>query len=244
MTGPRLPSGDATARALDAAIKGGDTAALAAMLTTDPTLATCVVVEPEGPGRTPLHLLADAPGGRPRAARTVRMLVQAGADLDAPAVGMWHVETPLHWAASNDDIVLIDALLDHGADIEHPGSSIDGGPPIQSALGYGQWHAVRRLHERGATVTLAHLVVLGMVERVVEALASTEIPEDELSVGLWNACRRGDLVMTRLLIEHGADIAWTAPWSGETPVDIARSTGQHHLLLTPDTLGASDTEPA
>ena len=52
---------------------------------------------------------------------------------------MRHHETPLHWAASNDDVALIDALLDAGADLERGGSSIDGGPPLSSAVGYGQW---------------------------------------------------------------------------------------------------------
>lgn len=220
---------DPVARALDTAIKGGDTEGLARLLATDPTLATCVVLEPEGDGRTPLHLLADAPGFRPRAATTVRILVDAGADLDAPAVGMWHTETPLHWAASNDDVALIDALLDAGADIEHPGSSIDGGSPVQSALGYGQWQAVRRLHERGATVRLAHLVVLGLTDKVLAAL-DMDHPQDELDACLWNACRRGDAVLARVLIDHGADVDWHAPWSNETPVDIARSARQDHLL--------------
>ena len=81
---------------------------------------------------------------------------------------MWHSESPLHWAASNDDTVLIDALLDAGADIECPGSSIGGGPPIQSALGYGQWLAVRRLFERGATATLSVCVVLGLADRAAD----------------------------------------------------------------------------
>jgi len=67
----------------------------------------------------------------------VQTLAAAGADLDAPPVGMWHREAPLHWAASNDDVELIDALLDAGADIEHAGSSINGGSPLSSAVGYG-----------------------------------------------------------------------------------------------------------
>jgi ankyrin repeat protein len=218
-----VSSGSARAGELILAVKGGDTAALAALVAAEPGLARCVVVEPDGYGRTPLHQLADAPGGRPRAAGTVAVLAGAGADLNAPAAGMWHAETPLHWAASNDDVPLIDALLDAGADIEAPGSSIDGGPPIQSALGYGQWNAVRRLRERGATVTAAHLVALGELDDLRPT-------PDELHVCLWNACRRGDVVAARLLVESGADVRWPAPWSGETPADIARSAGQEHLL--------------
>jgi uncharacterized protein len=237
-----LPSDDAVARELDQAIKGGDSGRLAAMLAADPTLAACLVVEPDGGARTPLHLLADAPGGRPRAAETARVLVASGADLNAPAVGMWHVEAPLHWAASNDDIVLIDALLDAGADIERPGSSIGGGPPIQSALGYGQWHAVRLLHERGATVVLSHLVVLGLVDRVTRTLATSDLTRDELSVALWNACRKGDAVIARLLLARGADIAWRAPWSDQTPADIARSARQEHLLPWLSSLQARQPE--
>jgi uncharacterized protein len=99
-----------------------------------------------------LHLFADWPGHKPNAAAIVRTLVEAGADLDAPAVGMWHRETPLHWAASNDDVALIDALLDAGADIEAAGSSIDGGSPLSCAVGYGQWAAAQQLVERGARV--------------------------------------------------------------------------------------------
>src|SRR5262249_56837239 len=99
---------------------------------------------------------ADAPGHNPNPAAVVQALAAAGADLDAPAVAMWHREAPLHWAASNDDVALIDALLDAGADLEHDGSSIDGGAPLSCAVGYGQWAAARRLHERGARTRLWH----------------------------------------------------------------------------------------
>lgn len=196
------------------AINRGDVVRVRELLAEDRTLATALINS-----RWPLHLFADAPGHRPNAAAMVDALVDAGADLDASAVGMWHRETALHWAASNDDVELIDALLDAGADIEHPGSSIDGGPPSQSALGYGQWAALRRLHERGAATTLAQAAALGLSSLVAE-LAKSDV--DGLSVALWNACRAGQLETARYLLAHGADANWAAPWSGETALDAAR----------------------
>jgi uncharacterized protein len=60
-----------------------------------------------------------------------------------------------------------------------------------------------------------------------------------LSLALWNACRVGDIVIARMLIGGGAAIAWRAPWSGETPVGIARSARQEHLLPWLESLQAS-----
>ncbi len=187
----------------------------------NPSLATGLITEPGGSARTLLHVLADAPGHRPRAGATVALLVGAGADLNAPAVGMWHSEAPLHWAASNDDTVLIDVLLDAGADIECPGSSIGGGPPIQSALGYGQWLAVRRLFERGATASLSVCVVLGLADRAADIIDAGNVTAEEVNAALWNACRVGDVVLARLLLGRGADPDWRAPWSGQAPAEIA-----------------------
>ena len=63
------------------------------------------------------------------------MLIEAGADPSAPSAD-GPSETPLHWAASSDDVEVAAALIDGGADIEAPGASIAGA---------GQ------LRERGAT---------------------------------------------------------------------------------------------
>jgi ankyrin repeat protein len=195
---------------------------VAAFLADDPTLATTVI-----DSCWPLHLYADAPGHRPNAAAIVRALVQAGADVNAHALDTWHHETALHWAASNDDVELIDALLDVGADIEHPGSSIDGGPPAQSALGYAQWRALRRLYERGARVSLSHAAALGLMPVVTSLVGAVPQPsKEELDVAFWNACRAGQLEAARYLLAHGADQDWAAPWSGETPLDAAQD--QHH----------------
>jgi ankyrin repeat protein len=48
-----------------------------------------------------------------------------------------HNETPLHWAASSDDVGVLDALIDAGADIEVRGAVIAGGTPDADATAFG-----------------------------------------------------------------------------------------------------------
>ena len=204
------------------AIGRGDVNQVREFLARDASLATALINS-----RWPLHLFADAPGHRPNAVAMVTTLVEAGAELDAQAVGMGHQETALHWAASNDDVELIDALLDAGADIEHPGSSIAGGPPIESALGYGQWQALRRLHERGAGTTLSQAAALGLLPRVEQL---SDVDGEELSTALWNACRAGQLAAARYLVERGADVNWVAPWSDETSLSAARHEHRDEIV--------------
>ena len=216
------------------ALQRGEVARLRALLAADPGLATSLINS-----RTPLHLFADAPGHRPHPAQVVAVLAEAGADLDAHAAGMWHHETPLHWAASNDDVELIDALLDAGADIEHPGSSIGGGPPAESALGYTQWKALRRLYERGATMNLSRAAALGLMPLVTELATATPPDREELALACWNACRAGQLETARYLAGRGADIDWRAPWSGQTPLDAARDKHQRAVVAWLTESGAS-----
>jgi uncharacterized protein len=61
---------------------------------------------------------------RSRAAAAVEA-IRAG-DVDARFGGP-HAETPLHWTASSGDVEVLDALVAAGADVEAPGSVIDGG---------------------------------------------------------------------------------------------------------------------
>ena len=216
---------------LTAAIKQGEVERLRRLLAADPGLARCVVEDAKCGGRTPLHLFADWPGHNPNPAAIVRILAAAGADLDAPAVAMWHHETPLHWAASNDDVALIDALLDAGADIEHEGSSIDGGTPLSCAVGYGQWAAARRLVERGAKTLLWHEAALGLMAAIKRRVEGRPSPQPEsLSGPFWSACHGGQLAAAQYLLAHGADLDWPAPWSDETPLDIAEKAGRSEVV--------------
>jgi uncharacterized protein len=228
-----LPADDPRASELIDAIKRGDAGRLSSLLAADPGLATRLI-----DSARPLHHFADAPGHRPNAAAVVGLLAAADADLDAHAVDTWHRETALHWAASNDDVDLIDALLDAGADIEHPGSSINGGPPMASAVGYAQWAAARRLWQRGARVTLGNAGALGELPLLAE-LAGTEPPPQDLGVAFWNACRAGHLEAARYLLGRGADLDWPAPWSGQTPLDIARQARRDEIVAWLVRRGAS-----
>jgi ankyrin repeat protein len=226
-----LRSNDPHAVALITAIKQGDVEGLSRLLAAEPELASCVVRDEKGGGRTPLHLFADWPGQISNAAAIVQVLKRHGADLDAAAVDMWHHETPLHWAASNNDVALIDALLDAGADLERGGSSIDGGPPLSSAVGYGQWTGARRLVARGAKTQLWHEAALGMMEAIAHRIETApSLRGAHLSGPFWNACHGGQLAAAQYLFAHGAELNWPAPWSGQTPLDIAEHAGRSDVV--------------
>lgn len=230
---------------LTAVLTHGDAERLVQLLSADPSLVRCVVEDAKGGGRSPLHLLADWPGHNPNCAAIVRVLRSAGADVDVAATGMWHRETPLHWAASSDDVELIDALLDAGADIERPGSSIDGGSPLSCAVGYGQWAAARRLVARGARTLLWHEAALGLMAQITQRLeTAAPVAADELSAPFWNACHGGHLAVAEYLLARGADLNWPAPWSGQTPLDIAERAGRSELASWLREKGARRAPPS
>ncbi|GMA64228.1 ankyrin repeat domain-containing protein [Alicyclobacillus fastidiosus] len=52
------------------------------------------------------------------------MLIDAGADPNGSATGGTFSETPLHWAASSDDVDVAAALIDGGANIEVSGGQL------------------------------------------------------------------------------------------------------------------------
>ncbi|HJW96393.1 MAG TPA: ankyrin repeat domain-containing protein, partial [Thermoanaerobaculia bacterium] len=151
-----IPAEDPRAIEVVTAIREGDVAKLQTLLEHDRDLVTARIVDNRRVRRTLLHIVADWPGHCPNARQTVELLVQHGADVDAAVNHPSHkeaMETPLHWAASSDDVALIDALLDAGANIEAPGAIFTGGAPMSDAVVFAQWNAARRLLERGAATT-------------------------------------------------------------------------------------------
>lgn len=115
-------------------------------------------------------------------------------------------ETPPHWAASSDDVAVLDALLDGGADIEAPGAVFKGGPPMSDAVVFAQRKAARRLLERGAATTIWQAATLGLVDRVRD-LCATELAPSPLDITneFWNACRGAQRATAEFLLDGGAD---------------------------------------
>ncbi|GLY50686.1 ankyrin repeat domain-containing protein [Lentzea sp. NBRC 102530] len=200
---------DPLAAAVTAAIQAGDVPALARLLADHPGLATARIVDEHGHARSLLHVLTDWPARRPNGARTVAVLVAAGADVNARFEGP-HRETPLHWAASADDVEVLDALLDHGADIDADGAVVAGGTALTDARVFAQWAAAHRLVERGAAVTLADAATLGLRDRLEALLAGAS--QDELDTAYWGASRGGQPECAALVAAAGADVHRVPPW--------------------------------
>lgn len=206
-----------THEAAIAAVRAGDLPALGELLREHPHLATARLARREG--RTLLHIATDWPGHYPDVAAIIAALVAAGADPNASGLGD-HPETPLHWAASSNDLCAVNALLDAGADIDAPGAVIGGGTPMADATAFGQWPAVRLLLERGAATNLFESAALGLVDRVRAHLATADQTPENVTSGLWGACHGGQLETAHVLLEAGADVDWVG-YDGLTPLDAA-----------------------
>lgn len=184
----------------------------------------------DGMSRTLLHVATDWPGHYPHVSSTIATLVLAGAEVNARFRGP-HQETPLHWAASSDDVEALDALLDAGADIEAPGAVLGGGTPLADARGFKQWRAALRLVERGARVTLTDAATLGLDERVASLLAAVPRPSrPEIDHAFWGACHGGRRGSAELLLDCGAELNWLPPWESLTPLDAATRDGAEGLV--------------
>lgn len=152
--------------------------------------------------RTLLHVVSDWPGHFPNGAATVSTLVEFGAEVNARFSGS-HTETPLHWASSCDDIEVLDALLDAGAEIEAPGAVITGGTPLDDAVAFAQWRAAHRLVTRRAQVALWHTAALGQMDAIEAYFAGAALSErypwggrgssspDKITVAFWCTCHGG-----------------------------------------------------
>jgi uncharacterized protein len=182
--------------------------------------------------RTPLQVVSDWPGYFPNGPELVHLLAAAGANPNVNGNEDPAGELPLHWAASSDDVDVAEALIEVGADIEAPGSSIAGGAPLENAVGYGCWHVARLLVARGARVDrLWQAAALGMTPRVEALLASSARTTEEITEAFWQACHGGQRRTAEFLLGQGADINGHPDYTEQTPVAAAGSAGTRRGVL-------------
>jgi hypothetical protein len=228
-----IRSDDALAVAVVSAIHRGDIEGLERLLNENPGLAKARIIDDRGGARTLLHIVADWPGHFPNGARSVAALITAGAEVNAPLIHpspAAHAETPLHWAASSDDVTLLGALLDGGADIEAPGAVFTGGTPMSDAVVFAQWHAARRLLERGAQTTIWQAAALGLLDRVEACCTGDPLPApDQITNAFWHACRGGQKETAEYLLGRGADLNWIG-YDRHTGLQAAQESGAKDLI--------------
>ncbi|HEX6512667.1 MAG TPA: ankyrin repeat domain-containing protein [Chloroflexota bacterium] len=222
------------------AIHSGDLATLERLLADHPGMANVQVEGRKRGYRTPLHVVADWPGYFPNGPAMVKLLLRAGADPNGGAEGFGRQETPLHWAASSDDVDVAEALIDGGADIEAPGGSI--GTPIENAVGYGCWRVARLLLARGARVDkLWVAAAMGLLSRIEELLPDAS--SADINNAFWQACAGGQRRAAELLRARGADLNWVPDYAKGTPLDVAGDidTGRQALITWLRDQGASSS---
>jgi len=192
--------------------------------------------------RTLLHVATDWPGNFPNGSDIVAVLIAFGADVNSRFLGQ-HSETPLHWAASSDDVSVLEVLLNHGADIEATGGVIGGGTPLADAVAFGQWRSARRLVERGATTTLWQAAALGLMPQVECHFAANPPPSDtDVTNAFWCACHGGQQQVAQYLASRGADLNW-AGYDGLSPLDAARRSAAAGLVEWLLEIGARSATP-
>jgi len=242
-----LPGDAPTAIELLLAVRGGEVERIKRLLSENPDLPRARF-EARGGTSTALHFVTDWPGYFPNGPEIVHLLIDAGSDPNALTTGGGSKtpgpgsETPLHYAASSDDVDVAAALIDRGADLETANGSI--GTPLDNAVGYACWHVARLLVMRGARVEKVwHAGALGMLDRL-EDLLVPQIDPDQISQGFWHACGAGQRRAAERLLRAGADVNWEPDYAHGTALDAAIGLGtrQENVIEWLRSIGARSVQ--
>ena len=193
--------------------------------------------DPPVHGATLLHYVAanGVEGFRqktpPNAVQVARLLLAAGADVDALA-GMYGGQcttmsmlvSSAHPAQAGVHVALVETLLDHGAALEGRGAG-DWTSPLMTALAFGYLDVAQALARRGARVaTVAAAAGLGRLDAARLLLPMATALDRQRALSL--AAQHGHVELVRLLLDAGEDPNRYNPKSNH-----AHSTPLHQAAL-------------
>ena len=139
-----------------------------------------------------------------RDAEAVEALLQASADVNAPAADG---ATALHWAAYHDALPLADRLLAAGAEVD--AANDYAVTPLSLACDNGS---------------------AGMVERLLEAGAAPDAARSTGETPLMTCARTGSVDAVQALLDAGADPSAAETWQGQTALMWAAAEG-HTVIV-------------
>ncbi len=190
----------------------------------------------------------------------VRMLVEAGADVDVPG---WMDETPLHAAIEKGNVEIVRTLVEAGADVNKPGWM--GQTPLALAVEEGNADILEilisatpastgdntALSQPGwMEETLLHDAIEeedeDLVRMLVEAGADVDMPGWMDETPLHAAIEKGNVEIVRILVEAGADVNKPG-WMGQTPLALAVEEGNAEvlaILLSATTGDGTEEQPS
>ena len=166
-----------------------------------------------------------------------RLLLRAGADVNAEcdvygggATTLGLAATSVHPEQAGVQLPLIQLLLDHGAIIEKPGTSM-----VISCLANGRRSAAEFLADKGAHLDLEGAAGVGRLDLVKTffnpdgSLKAGATPE-QLARGFGWACEYGRTLAVRFLLEKGFDVTSIPEDSRETGLHWAAFGGHLDLV--------------
>ena len=170
-------------------------------------------------GRTPLHAAAIGPSD---SSDTLEQLIRAGADKEATCPTLLQFEDthfrPLHLASQQGHKACVTYLLESGANIEAPTSSL-GWRPLHYAAQGGQVEAFKAILDHGANI---------------------EARSNKGSRPLYIATYEGRLEVIKTILEYGVDIE-ARNSDGFRPLHVAAYNGQLETIKALLDRGANPT---